>query len=70
MEDLTGTHREEYFFTTAQDMSAIEVIDSYTGRWSIETTFQESRAYLGLARISHKLPTAVYSFAPIEPPTP
>ena len=23
-----------------------------------------------LARISHKLPTAVYSFAPIEPPTP
>ena len=23
-----------------------------------------------LARISHKLPTAVYSFAPIQPPTP
>jgi len=24
------------------------VIETYTGRWSIETTFQELRAYLGL----------------------
>jgi hypothetical protein len=46
--DLTGTHREEYFFTTDVPMSASEVIETYVGRWNEETTFQEMRAYLGL----------------------
>ena len=48
VKDLSGTHREEYFFTTAQNRVATEVINYYTGRWSIETTFQESRSYLGV----------------------
>jgi hypothetical protein len=46
--DLTGTHRDEYFFTTDLTMSAAAVIETYTGRWNIETTFQELRSYLGL----------------------
>jgi DDE superfamily endonuclease len=46
--DRTGTHRDEYFFTTDVTMSAKAVIEAYTGRWSIETTFQEARSYLGL----------------------
>jgi len=46
--DLTGTHRDEYFFTTAVGGSATAVIAAYTGRWNIETTFQELRSYLGL----------------------
>jgi hypothetical protein len=46
--DRTGTHRDEYFFTTAVTMSSQAVIETYTGRWSIETTFQEARSYLGL----------------------
>jgi hypothetical protein len=46
--DRTGTHRDEYFFTTDVTMGPREVIATYTGRWSIETTFQEMRAYLGL----------------------
>jgi hypothetical protein len=46
--DRTGTHRDEYFFTTDVAMSAKEVIETYTARWNIETTFQEMRAYLGL----------------------
>jgi len=46
--DRTGTHRDEYFFTTDVTMSARAVIETYTGRWNIETTFQESRSYLGL----------------------
>jgi hypothetical protein len=29
-------------------MSAQVVIETFTGRWNIETTFQEMRAYLGL----------------------
>jgi hypothetical protein len=46
--DCTGTHRDEYFFTTDVTWSATAVIETYTGRWNLETTFQEMRAYLGL----------------------
>jgi hypothetical protein len=46
--DRTGTHRDEYFFTTDVTMSPKEVIETYTGRWNIETTFQEGRGYLGV----------------------
>ena len=46
--DRTGTHRDEYFFTTDVAMSPKAVIETYTGRWNIETTFQEGRSYLGL----------------------
>jgi hypothetical protein len=46
--DLTGTHRDEYFFTTDLAMNPTKLIETYTGRWNIETTFQEVRSYLGL----------------------
>ena len=46
--DLTGTHRDEYFYTTDVSLSAKQVIEYFTGRWSIEVTFQEARAYLGV----------------------
>jgi hypothetical protein len=46
--DLTGTHRDEYFFTTDPGLTPIAVIETYTGRWNIETTFQELRSYVGL----------------------
>lgn len=46
--DLTGTHRDSYFMTTDVSMKAQEIIETYTGRWSIGTTFQEMRSYLGL----------------------
>lgn len=46
--DCSGTHRDEYFFTTDLAMTPKIIIETFTGRWSIETTFQEMRAYLGL----------------------
>jgi hypothetical protein len=46
--DLTGTHRDEYLFTTDQAMSPEAVIAAYTGRWNIETTFEELRSFIGL----------------------
>ena len=46
--DLTGTHRDEYFFTTNPSWTVAQVIETYTGRWNLETTFEEMRAYLGL----------------------
>jgi hypothetical protein len=46
--DATGTHRDEYFYTTDPDLPPAELISHYTARWNLETTFQELRAYLGL----------------------
>lgn len=48
VQDRTGTHRDSYLFSTDLALTAAQVIETYTGRWSIETTFQELRAYLGL----------------------
>jgi DDE superfamily endonuclease len=44
--DRGGTHRDEYFFTTDVTMSVALLIETYTGRWNIETTFEEIRSYL------------------------
>jgi hypothetical protein len=46
--DVTGTHRDEYFYSTDVALTPGEIIEEYTGRWNIETTFEEARAYLGL----------------------
>ncbi|WP_246522947.1 hypothetical protein [Gemmata palustris] len=46
--DVSGTHRDEYFFTTAPELTPSAVIGHYCGRWNIETTFQEARSALGL----------------------
>jgi hypothetical protein len=46
--DLTGTHRDEYFYTTDPTLAPPEVIERYAERWNVETTFAEMRSYLGL----------------------
>jgi hypothetical protein len=45
--DLTGSQRDEYFFTTGVGLSAPEVIEAYLGRGDEGTSFQEMRSYLG-----------------------
>ena len=46
--DNSGTHRDEYFYTTDPTLTPVEVIEHYAQRWNIETTFAEMRSYLGL----------------------
>lgn len=46
--DGSGTHRDEHFFTTDLALTDQAVVGQYTGRWNIETTFEELRAHLGL----------------------
>ncbi len=48
VEDLTGTHRDEYFFTTDVALTPKQIIEAYTGRWAIEVTFEETREHVGL----------------------
>lgn len=47
--DLQGTHRDEYFYTSDLTLAADRIVSLFTGRWSIEVTFQELRQHLGLA---------------------
>jgi DDE superfamily endonuclease/Archaeal putative transposase ISC1217 len=46
--DKSGTHRDDYLYSTDVSLTAQEIIETYTQRWNIETTFEEMRAYLGL----------------------
>jgi DDE superfamily endonuclease len=62
--DLTGTHRDEYFLTTDWGMTPKQTIEAYTGRWSLETTFQELRAYLGLETTRGRTERTVLRVAP------
>lgn len=62
--DETGSHREEYFFTTDPAWTPTAIITAYTSRWNIETTFQELRAYLGLETTQGWCPATVLRLAP------
>jgi hypothetical protein len=46
--DGTGTHRDEYCFTTNLCRCPKQIVECYTQRWSIETTVQECREHLKL----------------------
>jgi hypothetical protein len=46
--DRQGSPRDEYFFSTDGGMSAQALIETYTARWNLETTFEEVRASLGV----------------------
>ena len=48
VKDTTGTHRDEYLFTTDTARTVDAVVGTYCGRWNIETTFQECRSGIGL----------------------
>ena len=43
--DLTGSHRDEYIFSTAVRMSARGIVEAFVGRWDIAVTFEEMRAH-------------------------
>jgi hypothetical protein len=62
--DRTGTHRDTYLFSTDVAMATRTIIETYTGRWSIETTFEECRAFLGLETTRGRSERTVLRAAP------
>jgi len=44
--DRDGTHRDEFFYATDPTFGVRRIVETYTGRWNIETTFQEARSEL------------------------
>ena len=43
-----GNLRDGVFFTTNEKLTAAQIVEAFVRRWSLETTFQESRELLGL----------------------
>jgi hypothetical protein len=62
--DLSGTHREEYFYTTDLTLTPSEVIERYAERWNLETMFAEMRSYLGLETTRGRCPRTVLRAEP------
>jgi hypothetical protein len=62
--DKTGTHRDDYFFSTDVEMAPQSIVETFTGRWSIETTFQEMRPYLGLETTRGRTESTVLRVVP------
>ena len=62
--DKTGTHRDEFLFTTDASLDPAAIIGHYCGRWNIETTFQEMRSHLGLETTRGRCAKTVTRAAP------
>jgi hypothetical protein len=62
--DLSGTHRDEYFYSTDPALAPERIVGLFTGRWSIEVTFQEVRAHLGFATMRNWSKKSVLRTAP------
>jgi DDE superfamily endonuclease len=62
--DSTGTHRDEYCFTTDITMKPQQMGECYTQWWSIETTFQECREDLKLESTKGYSQQTVLRFTP------
>ena len=62
--DLSGTHEDRYFYSTDPTLSPAQIISLYTGRWSIEVTFQEAKGQLGLATPRNRTEQSVLRTTP------
>jgi hypothetical protein len=63
--DQMGGHRDEVFFTTDLSLSPRQIVECYVRRWSLESTFQEARAHLGLETLRNRSRRAVVRSAPL-----
>jgi len=62
--DDQGHHRDECLFPTDARMSPKQIISLYTLRWSIEVSFEEARAHLGLGTTRQRVKNSVTRMAP------
>lgn len=62
--DLSGTHRDEYFYSTDPALAPQQIVGLFTGRWSIEVTFQEVRRHLGFTTVRNWSKRSVLRTAP------
>ena len=46
--DPEGKREPKAYFSTDQAQSAVEIVEDFVKRWSLEVTYEESRAHLGI----------------------
>jgi hypothetical protein len=61
--DVQGD-REDYFYSTDATISPERMVELFAGRWSIEVTFEELRAHLGLETTRMRKKESVLRTAP------
>jgi len=62
--DLEGTHRDDWIYSTDPKLPPAQIVSSFTGRWPIETTFQEVRAHLGFETTRQRVQKSVLRAGP------
>ena len=62
--DVQATHRDDYFYSTDPTLDPARIVSGFTGRWPIETTFQEVRAPLGFQTTRQRTENAVLRTGP------
>jgi len=62
--DIEGTHRDDWIYSTDPTMTASQIVSLFTGRWNIETTFQEIRSHLGFETTRQRVVRSVLRTAP------
>ena len=65
--DLEGTHRDDWGYSTDPTLSPAQIVSFFTGRWPIETTFQEVRRHLGFETTRQRSEKSVLRAAPCLP---
>ncbi|MCP3666860.1 MAG: hypothetical protein GY696_30930, partial [Gammaproteobacteria bacterium] len=53
------------FVTTDEHLTAAQIVEAFVRRWSLETTFQEARALLGLETLRNRSSKAVNRSVPM-----
>lgn len=62
--DIQGTHRDDWVYSTDPTLKAAQIVSFFTGRWPIETTFQEVRFHLGFETTRQRVDKSVLRAAP------
>jgi hypothetical protein len=62
--DIEGTHRDDWVYSTDPKLSPAQIVSFFTGRWTIETTFQEVRYHLGFETTRQRSEKSVLRAAP------
>ena len=63
--DPEGKREDEVFFTTDLGLSQKQIIELYVRRWSLETTFQEAREYLGIETLRNRCSRSIGRTVPM-----
>lgn len=63
--DVAGGRPDQMFYCTCLEWDARQILSSYSARWSIEVTFENSKQFLGLDEPANRRPKAVERTAPM-----